>query len=108
MAAGAEGAIGSHVMLALFVRIECPPESRDRFLEAIAAQAAASLEREQGCLRFDVCSVADDENRFVLYEVYADASAYEAHGTTEHFARWSRAAAEAGLTIERTLTELLS
>ncbi|MGH3048894.1 MAG: putative quinol monooxygenase [Gaiellaceae bacterium] len=95
-------------MLALVVRIECPPEGRDRFLEAIAAQAAASLEREPGCLRFDVCSVADDENRFVLYEVYTDMAAYEAHGKTEHFERWSRAAAECGLTIDRTLTELLS
>ena len=95
-------------MLALVVQIECPDGTRDAFLEAIAAQAAASLEREPGCLRFDVCSVTDDENRFVLYEVYADTAAYEAHGTTEHFARWSRAASECGLTIDRTLTELLS
>jgi (4S)-4-hydroxy-5-phosphonooxypentane-2,3-dione isomerase len=95
-------------VFALVVGIETPPESRDRFLEAIAEQAAASLEREPGCLRFDVCSVVEDENRFVLYEIYADAAAYEAHGQTEHFARWSRTAGECALRIDRTLTRLLS
>ena len=95
-------------MIALVVTIESPPEHRDRFLEAIAEQASASLEREPGCLRFDVCAVADDENRFILYEVYADVASYEAHGQTEHFARWSRAAGECGLRIERTLARVLS
>ena len=95
-------------MIALVVTIASPPEHRDRFLEAIAEQAAASLEREPGCLRFDICAVADDENRFILYEIYADAASYEAHGQTEHFARWSRAAGECGLRIERTLTRVLS
>ena len=52
--------------------------------------------------------MADDDNRFILYEVYADAASYEAHGQTEHFVRWSRAAGECGLRIERTLTRLLS
>ena len=95
-------------MFALVVQIESPPESRDRFIEAISEQAAASLEREPGCLRFDVCAVADDENRFILYEVYADAASYEAHGQTEHFARWSRTAGECGLRIDRTLARLLT
>lgn len=95
-------------MLALLVQIVCPPEHRDRFLEAISAQAAASLEREPGCLRFDVCAVEDDETRFVLYEVYGDAASYAAHGQTEHFAVWSRAAGECGLRIERTLTRIVT
>ena len=95
-------------MFALVVRIVCPPEHRDRFLGAIGEQAAASLEREPGCLRFDVCEVEDDPTGFVLYEVYADSAAYEAHGQTEHFARWSRAAGECGLLIERTLTRIVT
>jgi quinol monooxygenase YgiN len=95
-------------VIALVVQIEAPPENRDRFLGAIGEQAAASLEREPGCLRFDVCEVVDDPSRFVLYEIYADAAAYEAHGQTEHFARWSRAAGECGLRIERTLARLLT
>jgi (4S)-4-hydroxy-5-phosphonooxypentane-2,3-dione isomerase len=95
-------------VLALVVSIESPPESRERFLAAIRAQAAASLEREPGCLRFDVCESVDDPNRFVLYEVYADDAAWDAHPRTEHFARWRQAAEECGLRIERTLTRVLS
>ena len=95
-------------MLALVVSIESPPESRERFLAAIREQSAASLEREPGCLRFDVCASVDDLNRFVLYEVYADDDAWDAHSRTEHFARWELAAEECGLRIERTLTRLVS
>ena len=32
--------------------------------------------------------MADDENRFVLYELYTDAAAFEAHKATPHFAHW--------------------
>ncbi len=94
-------------MLALVVSIECPGGTRDRFLEAIGAQAAAALEQEPGCLRFDVCENVDDPDRFVLYEVYADDAAWDAHPRTEHFARWRAAADELGLRIERTLTRIV-
>ncbi|HKI92230.1 MAG TPA: putative quinol monooxygenase [Gaiellaceae bacterium] len=95
-------------MLALVVLIEVPPVSRDRFLAAIRAQAEASLAEEPGCLRFDVCAVEDDPARFVLYEVYADEAAFEAHGHTPHFARWRQAAEDCGLALERTLTRIVS
>ena len=94
-------------MLALHVAIECPPEARERFLEAIRAQAAASLEREPGCLRFDVCESVNHPERFLLYELYEDDAAWEAHPQTEHFARWRQAAEELGLRIERTLTRIV-
>lgn len=81
-------------MIALVVSIAVRPGSRDAFLEAIAAQAAASLELEEGCVRFDVCADRADPARFFLYELYADEAAYEAHRTTPHFGRW-RVAAEA-------------
>jgi len=95
-------------VLALVVSIEVPPASRDRFLAAIRAQAAASLAEEPGCLRFDVCAVEDDPTRFVLYEVYADEAALAAHGETPHFARWRQAAEDCGLTLERTLARIVS
>ena len=94
-------------MLALVVSIECPSGTRERFLQAIGAQAAASLEREAGCLRFDVCESVGDPDRFVLYEVYEDDAAWDAHPHTEHFARWRAAADELGLRIERTLTRIV-
>jgi autoinducer 2-degrading protein len=94
-------------VLALVVSIECPPGTRERFLEAIRAQASASLEREPGCVRFDVCESVNHPERFVLYEVYEDEAAWEAHPATEHFARWRQASEELDLRIERTLTRIV-
>jgi quinol monooxygenase YgiN len=36
--------------------------------------------------------VEGDENRFVLYELYDDAEAFEAHKRAPHFAAWRRVA----------------
>jgi len=80
-------------MFSLVVQVEVQPDRREEFLAAIAVNAEASVRDEPGCLRFDVCSVAADENRFVFYELYTDAAAFEAHRAAPHFTDW-RAAAE--------------
>lgn len=94
-------------MLALVVSITVRPGRREAFLEAIGAQAAASLEHEDGCLRFDVCADRDDEARFFLYELYADEVAFEAHRTTPHFRRWREAAGTCVETQVNTVTTLV-
>ena len=63
----------------LMVQMEVRPGRREHFLAGMAANAEASVRDEPGCLRFDVCSVEGHENRFVFYELYADADAFEAH-----------------------------
>jgi len=80
-------------MFSLVVQVEVRPERREDFLVAIAANAAASVRDEPGCLRFDVCSVDGDEHRFLFYELYVDAAAFEAHRAAPHFADWRVAAA---------------
>ena len=75
-------------MFSLVVQMEVRPGRREEFLAGMAANAEASVRDEPGCLRFDVSSVEDDENRFVLYELYADAEAFAAHKASPHFARW--------------------
>ena len=75
-------------MFSLVVQMEVRPGRREEFLAGMAANAEASVRDEPGCLRFDISSVDGDENRFVLYELYADAEAFAAHKTTPHFARW--------------------
>lgn len=79
-------------MEALIVLLRVRPGMREAFLDAIRADAEASRRLEPGCLRFDVIAVADDPNRFVLYECYRDADAFAAHRRTEHFRRWREAA----------------
>ncbi|MEX5718247.1 putative quinol monooxygenase [Geodermatophilus maliterrae] len=80
-------------MFSLVVQMTVRPGRREQFLAGMAANAEASVRDEPGCLRFDVCSVEGDENRFLLYELYTDADAFAAHKASPHFARW-RAVAE--------------
>ena len=75
-------------MFSLMVQMQVRPERREEFLAGMAANAEAAVRDEPGCLRFDVCSVDSDENRFVLYELYTDADAFAAHKASPHFAQW--------------------
>ena len=79
-------------MFSLVVQMEVRPGRREEFLAGMAANAESSVRDEPGCLRFDVCSVAADEDRFVLYELYADTDAFAAHMASPHFARWRQIA----------------
>lgn len=94
-------------VIALFVTLEVRPESREELLAAISAQGSASLEREPGCLQFDICVDTVDPNRVMLYEVYADEAAFDAHGKTPHFAVWRAAAGEYVQRIDRTLASVI-
>jgi len=95
-------------VIALFVTLDVRPALRERFLTAITAQGAASLEREPGCLQFDVCVDSSDPNRFLLYEVYEDEAAFGLHPTTPHFAAWREAAAECVELQVNVVTEVVS
>ena len=79
-------------MFSLVVQMEVRPGSREEFLAGMTANAEASVRDEPGCLRFDVCSVDGDENRFLLYELYADADAFAAHKQAPHFVAWRKIA----------------
>ena len=79
-------------MFSLMVQLEVRPEDRDDFLAAITTNAQASVRDEPGCHRFDISAVDGEDTRFVLYELYDDAEAFEAHKTAPHFAAWRRVA----------------
>ncbi len=75
-------------MFSLVVQMQVRPERREDFLVGIAANAEASVRDEPECLRFDVCAVTSDPDRFLLYELYTDAEAFAAHKASPHFTRW--------------------
>lgn len=79
-------------MYVVFVHVHCKSEHRQAFIEASLANARATI-REPGNLRFDVNQQADDPDRFVLYEVYRDEAAMQAHKETAHYAAWRDAVA---------------
>jgi (4S)-4-hydroxy-5-phosphonooxypentane-2,3-dione isomerase len=94
-------------MFSLVVQMQVRPGRRAEFLAGMAANAEASVRDEPGCLRFDVCSVAADENRFVLYELYTDADAFAAHKAAPHFAQWRTVAEQVLVDQVNTAGELL-
>jgi quinol monooxygenase YgiN len=78
--AGARAREGQFVIVAEF---EVRPEGLERFLELAKADASQSVAKEPGCRQFDV-TVDRAGNRVLLYEVYDDEAAFEAHLKTPH------------------------
>lgn len=74
-------------MLILHVQIVAKAEQLDAFRQATQENVAASRQ-EPGVVRFDFLQVADDPQRFVLWEVYRDPAAHAAHRETAHYQKW--------------------
>lgn len=69
------------------VRFRVAPGAQEEFLLRIRHNAAASVAKEPGCRRFDVLTHASGAaNEVVLYEIYDDEAAFDAHLHTPHFA----------------------
>ena len=60
----------------------------DALMKELAANASAARETEPGCLQFDVLVDPKDPARIMLYEVYQDEAAFEAHQLTPHFKKY--------------------
>ena len=57
----------------------------DAFRERVRQQAQDSLQREADCHVFDVCIDPQRAGFVLLYEVYSDAAAFDAHLASSHF-----------------------
>ena len=71
----------------LVVNIRIKPESVEGFMKRLGENAAAAR-KEPGCRQFDVLVDPKDKTRVMLYEVYDDESAFEAHQQTPHFKKY--------------------
>lgn len=74
-------------MLVVHVHVHVKPELVEAFKQATLTNARESL-KEPGVARFDVVQQQDDPTRFVLVEVYRDATAAAAHKETAHYPVW--------------------
>lgn len=81
-------------MFAVTVTFELRPGERDRFLPLMHENAQASLKKEVGCLRFDVCTDPAHPLTVFLYEIYEDSAAFEVHKTAAHFLKFDAETAE--------------
>jgi len=68
----------------LIAELQVKPESVAKFMPLILANAQTSVAKEPGCFQFGVTQQTDDPTKFALYEVYADAAAFDAHGKMPH------------------------
>ena len=64
--------------------------SRDAFLAAVAPMVAAT-HTEAGCREYAFSPDPDDDDRILLFELWDDQEALDAHFATEHMAEFQRA-----------------
>jgi (4S)-4-hydroxy-5-phosphonooxypentane-2,3-dione isomerase len=71
----------------LEVKIRIKPEQVENFMAKLAENAKAAR-TEPGCKTFDVSVDPNDKTSVMLYEVYVDDKAFEAHQATPHFKKY--------------------
>jgi quinol monooxygenase YgiN len=74
-------------MFVLQVNIKIKPENVEAFMKK-ALENAKEARQEPGCKQFDVLVDPKDSARVMLYEVYNDEQAFEAHQQTPHFKKY--------------------
>lgn len=74
---------GPFVIIAEF---DVRPDGLERFLELARDDASDSVAKEPGCHQFDVTVEHSEPNHVVLYEVYDDETAFNAHLQMPHLA----------------------
>ncbi len=77
---------GPYVIIAEF---EVPAASREEFLELCRYDSTSSVRDEPGCRQFDALTIDDAPDAVVLYEVYDDKAAFDAHLQTPHYATFA-------------------
>jgi quinol monooxygenase YgiN len=69
----------------LIVDFMVKPGMRPAFRKLIDENARQSAQTEPGCRRFDVVEPEGESDRIVLYEIYNDRAAVDAHVKSSHY-----------------------
>jgi quinol monooxygenase YgiN len=96
--------MGMTKQLVILVEFKVPKANLPRFLEMVHENARRSLEIEPGCRRFDVALEQGAPDPVVLlYEIYDDQAAFQAHLALDHVKQFLGAAKalHSGQTIRR-------
>ena len=76
----------------LAVNLRIKPENIEAFMSGVLANAHEAR-KEPGCRQFDVLVDPKDRTVAMLYEVYQDDKAFDAHQQTAHFKKYLAEAA---------------
>ncbi len=88
--------------LALIATVEVAPETREQVFSLLAAHGARSLRDEPGTLRFEILVPREDAAKLMIYEVYQDDAAFEAHRNARSIAQFREESAAFGIKITAT------
>jgi len=72
-------------MLVVHVEFGIDPAKLEQFLPLMQDNARDSLALEPGCHQFDVTQDPRDPASIMLYELYDDAAAFDAHKAMPHY-----------------------
>ena len=89
-------------MFTLLVQLQVKADLLDEFRTAILKNAELSVQRDPGCVRFDVLQHQDDSTRWFLYEVYDSEQAWLEHRKAPHFLAFMEVGNRAIITREAT------
>ncbi|WP_083533192.1 putative quinol monooxygenase [Bosea sp. WAO] len=88
----------------ILVRFRIADGSMAGFLPLMIENAETSRRDEPGCERFDVLQPDGEQDCILLYEIYRDRAAFDAHCASQHFKRFD--AATKTMVAEKTVTVL--
>lgn len=75
-------------MHVVVVFMEVERGRQDDVREALESYAETCVDREPGCIRYDVSADPVEGTAFLLYQVYDDEAAYLAHREMPHYAQF--------------------
>ncbi len=70
----------------IIVDFRLKPGTQAAFRKLVDANARTSAQTEKGCRRFDVLEPTEGGDRVLLFEIYDDEAAFEAHARSPHYA----------------------
>ena len=73
-------------MFVVVVFLEAQAGRQAELRDALRRHGNLSIEREEGCRRYDISVDPIDGSAFLVYQVYDDEAAYRAHRELPHYA----------------------
>src|ERR1700688_516486 len=87
------------------VDLDIVPAELDKYMAASKENGAASV-KDAGCREFNITVSQKDPNHVLLFEVYDNAAAFEAHRATDHFKKYI--ATTTSMVAKREIRQLTS
>ena len=87
---GHEAVAQSGPLFINLVELDIVPAELDKFMAAMKENGANAV-KEPGCREFNISVSQKDPNHIMLFEVYDNAAALDAHRATDHFKKYQAA-----------------